>query len=200
MTSDSGGRDANAPSGAPAVRAAPFADAYWLRGVDVAAGEYPGALREEDALKKVRALLDAGVRRFIDLTGEGELLPYRHLVEREAAARGIDVTHVRLPIPDMGVPAAERMAEILDALDAAVAAGEPAYVHCWGGVGRTGTVVGCWLVHRGLACDDALAEVKRLFATTSASKQRNHPEGSPQTRAQREFVRAWRPRKRADGP
>jgi len=177
--------------GGGGARQAPFADAYWLPGADVAAGEYPGALDEAHALAKVRALLDAGVRRFIDLTEEGELRPYRPLLEREAAARGVRVTHQRLPVRDMGIPAAARMTEILDALDAAVAAGEPAYVHCWGGVGRTGTVVACWLVRRGQGCDEALAAVARLFATMSPGKQGRHREGSPQTEAQRAFVREW---------
>ena len=35
---------------------------------------------------------------------------------------------------------------------------EPVYVHCWGGIGRTGTVVGCWLVRHGMTGDEALAE------------------------------------------
>ena len=30
------------------------------------------------------------------------------------------------------------------------------YLHCWGGVGRTGTVVGCWLVRHGRTGDEAL--------------------------------------------
>lgn len=175
-----------------AQRVAPFADAYWVDGVAVAAGEYPGALRSEHAMAKVRALLDAGVRRFVDLTGEDDRLdPYLPLLEAEAAARGVRVTHQRLTIPDMGTPTRARMAEILDALDAAVAAGEPAYVHCWGGVGRTGTVVACWLVRHGHAPADALAEVARLFATTSPAKRARHPEGSPQTLEQRAFVHRW---------
>ena len=31
------------------------------------------------------------------------------------------------------------MQEILDAVDRALAAGRNVYLHCWGGIGRTGT-------------------------------------------------------------
>ena len=33
------------------------------------------------------------------------------------------------------------------------------YVHCWGGIGRTGTTVGCWFVRHGRTGDQALAEI-----------------------------------------
>ncbi|MFZ5949388.1 MAG: fused DSP-PTPase phosphatase/NAD kinase-like protein [Candidatus Rifleibacteriota bacterium] len=32
-----------------------------------------------------------------------------------------------------------------------MAAGKPVYVHCWGGLGRTGVVVGCWSRRHGEA-------------------------------------------------
>ena len=173
-------------------RPALFADAYWVDGVALAAGEYPGSLRADDARAKIGALLDAGVRRFVDLTSPHDRLdPYLPLLEAEAAARGVRVAHRRLDVPDMGIPSPHRMTEILDELDAAVGAKEPVYVHCWGGVGRTGTVVGCWLVRHGHSPNEALAEVARLFATMSPGKRRRHPEGSPQTPAQRAFVRGW---------
>ncbi len=35
-------------------------------------------------------------------------------------------------------------------------------MHCWGGVGRTGTVVGCWLVRHGLDDGDAIARIATL--------------------------------------
>jgi hypothetical protein len=174
------------------VRPSLFADAYWVDGVALAAGEYPGSLRADTARQKIGALLDAGVRRFVDLTSRHDRLdPYLPLLNAEAAARGVRVAYQRLDVPDMGIPSVERMTEILDELDAAVGAKEPVYVHCWGGVGRTGTVIGCWLVRHGHSPDEALAEVARLFATMSEGKRRRHPEGSPQTAEQRQFVRQW---------
>jgi len=40
------------------------------------------------------------------------------------------------------VPSAALMRATLDAIYDAIDAGETLYLHCWGGVGRTGTVVG----------------------------------------------------------
>ena len=175
----------------------PHANCYRVPGTRLIAGEYPGHRDPEAARAKVRALVDAGVTCFIDLTEERELAPYAHLVEdatvEAAEAAGARVEHQRLAVRDMGVPRSPaEMARILDAIDAALASDHTVYVHCWGGVGRTGTVVGCWLVRRGATGEEALREVARLFATTSAEKRGRHPEGSPQTPAQRAFVRGWR--------
>ena len=58
------------------------------------------------------------------------------------------------------------------------------YVHCWGGIGRTGTVVGCLLVDDGLSADAALA---RLDELRSVTRKRRMP--APQTREQIEIIR-----------
>ena len=50
---------------------------------------------------------------------------------------------------------AEAVATILGAIDVALAQGRTADVHCWGWIGRTGAVVGCWLVRHGLTGDGA---------------------------------------------
>jgi protein-tyrosine phosphatase len=81
--------------------------------------------------------------------------------------------HLRFPIADFGTPSADQAAEILAALDAELAAGRTVYLHCRGGVGRTGTIVGCYLVRGGRSGEEALAIV------------------SPETEAQRDFVRTW---------
>ena len=171
----------------------PIPNSYWLPGNKVVAGEYPGAWSPADARDRLRRLLDAGVRAFVNLTDpEDGLTPYEPALREEAEARGVAVTYHALPITDMGIPSRERMAEILDTIDAEVAEGRVVYVHCWGGVGRTGTVVGCHLVRGGCAGGEALRQVAALFATMSAEKVAWHTTGSPQTDAQRAFVRAWR--------
>lgn len=164
--------------------------AYRVPSFRLIAGEYPFTPEPEAARARFRGWLDAGVTRFVDLTEEGELLPYAPLLAAECAARGLSIEHRRLPIRDVDIPTRERMREILDHLDETMAAGHTAYLHCWGGVGRTGTVVGCLLVRHGMSGEEALAEVQRLFDGLPPGKRGRHPR-SPETGAQRRFVREW---------
>jgi len=170
----------------------PLDDSYWLIEGQLLAGEYPGHWDERVARDQLTRLLDAGIRSFIDLTETSDPLePYEDLVRQLAAGRGIEVRYQRLPIRDMDVPTSQRMQTILDTIEAEVAAGRPVFFHCWGGIGRTGTVAACWLREQGQTCDDAFACIRQLRETT--------PDGwkeSPQTDAQRAFVREWRTRPR----
>ena len=43
------------------------------------------------------------------------------------------------------------------------------YIHCVGGVGRTGTIVACYIYFMGMSAEDALAETRRRFATHGRS-------------------------------
>lgn len=182
------------PIDPPGGRKAPIENSYWVPGTALVAGEYPGHHEDEaKARKKIGQLLDAGIGVFIDLTEPADAMaPYEGLLREEAATRGVKVQYVSLGIPDMSVPTDQRMHEVLDAIDRGLQSGRAVYVHCWGGVGRTGTVIGCYLVRHGRSCDDALAEVARGFASMSPAKVRKHHEGSPQTTRQREFVRRWK--------
>ncbi len=95
----------------------------------------------------------------------------------EARKRGIEV--VRLPIPDAGVPLDARPARDLVArIDSLVGEGKRVVVHCAGGLGRTGTIAGCWLVQRGLSPDAAI----QLLHETRGSPH------CPETSEQERFI------------
>lgn len=166
----------------------PIPNSYVVPGFRLIGGEYPGARDASLARRRLERILRAGVGAFIDLTAPIDPLEPYHPLLRELSA---EAAYTRLPVPDMGVPRVPRMRQILDAVDAALSAERTVYLHCWGGVGRTGTAIGCWLVRQGHDPDAALEQVARLFATMSPEKCRAHPEGSPQTEAQRQFVRDW---------
>lgn len=166
----------------------PISDSYWLVPGRLLAGEYPGAKTKNDARKKLRSFLDAGVDFFLDLTEEEEgLEPYAPLLQDEATARDRKVVYQRLPIPDMDAPSTERMLEIQQTIEAALDAGRTVYVHCLGGLGRTGTVLGCYLVEHEVSVAEAFAEIQRRRRWTTSGWKK-----SPQTPAQVDFVKTWR--------
>jgi protein-tyrosine phosphatase len=81
------------------------------------------------------------------------------------------------------------MRAILDTIDGALAEGRTVYFHCWGGIGRTGTVAGCWLVRHGMRGAEALAVVDGHMRTTGKGRQVPR---SPETEAQCAYVRGWK--------
>lgn len=168
----------------------PHSNCYWVQPGRLMAGEYPGAFNEAQARHKLQLILEAGVTFFLDLTEPDELEPYAGLVEEAAKARGITVKHQRLSIKDGDIPKSpQEMVKILDTIDEALAAGHTVYVHCWGGIGRTGTVVGCHLVRHGKRGEEALAAIARWWQ--SIEKRHRHPR-SPETEAQVAYILNWR--------
>ncbi len=96
---------------------------------------------------------------------------------------------IRHPVRDMSVPAGDGLERIVAELEGAVERAEPAYVHCWGGIGRTGTAVASFLArHHGVTGDEALALLDVLWQ--DVPKSAIFPE-SPQTEEQRRAVRRF---------
>ena len=125
---------------------------------------------------------------FIDLTEAGELTPYEPaLSDVRAEGREAPAYH-RMPVRDLSTPTIDEMRRILDLIDAEQARGRTVYVHCWGGVGRTGTVVGCHLVRRGATGQEALDRIAELW---QGMEKRHRAPRSPETEAQRQFVLGW---------
>jgi Inositol hexakisphosphate len=169
------------------ITTCPIPESYWLLDGQLLAGEYPGAAMRDRAADKLHLLLEAGIRSFIDLTETSEpLARYDSLLTELACDQGVECRYRRFAIKDAGVPTAEQMTKILAAIKSELDQGRAVYVHCWGGIGRTGTVAACWLVEQGLAADDALARVQMLRWGKHEQWLR-----SPETDEQCDFVRGW---------
>ncbi|WP_048152088.1 protein-tyrosine phosphatase family protein [Palaeococcus ferrophilus] len=74
--------------------------------------------------------------------------------------RGVDVLHS--PIPDFTAPSIEQLLEILRWIDERTGEGKRVLIHCWGGLGRSGTVATAWLMYsQRLSLREALREVRK---------------------------------------
>lgn len=164
----------------------PIEYCYWVIPGKLLAGEYPRTPDEASSREKLARLTDAGVSAFIDLTefdgrlADRHLEPYAHLLSGQS--------HERFPIRDMSVPASADLTKAaLDVIDGHLAAGRTVYVHCWGGVGRTGTIIGCWLARHGEPGQAALDKLTELWQENPKSRSRR----SPETEEQARYVLAW---------
>lgn len=126
---------------------------------------------------------DHGISRLVCLVEEHELesLGIPHLLT-QAESEGLQALHV--PLPDGGTP---KDPEAMEALVASVlgwlAAGEDVFLHCWAGLGRTGTVAAACLIARGCNPSEAVDLVRKVRP------------GAVETSRQENFLRvyaAWR--------
>ena len=162
----------------------PITESYWVVPGKLLAGEYPRAYFDRESAAKLAKFAEAGVTSFIDLTGEYEVSPYDEWLDPETQ------NHHRFPIRDADVPHSKEFTKrILDAIDTEIEAGKTVYMHCFGGIGRTGTIIGSWLAsHPDVAAPgSALERLHELWAQCSKSAYTH----SPETSAQADYVRGW---------
>ncbi len=133
----------------------------------------PGLFVEEDGgLSLDDAALQAEMARFknhdvktlIALIEDAELHPVA-FEDIEEAAVAVGIRSLRLPIADFHAPTAEQeadWAEIRGHARQVLAEGGSVAFFCLAGIGRSGMMAACLLVHLGLTPEDALSEVRRI--------------------------------------
>lgn len=144
---------------------------------NIYAGEYPRNKDDESSLAKLRQFETFGITHFVDLTEEGELQPYEQLLYEGAR-------YLRFPIKDISVPQSTGSVRGLISKITEVIRKTPkakVYIHCWGGVGRTGLIVGCLLAELYRKdYDVTMKKLEELFGACPKSATRHAPETSEQ--------------------
>jgi hypothetical protein len=169
----------------------PFPQSFWVVDKLLCAGCYPWDLLPSLRDEKLHGLVACGLQRYINLidsrdrnaSGNSFEL-YAPTLKKLARERQMEVECISLPIPDATVPSKETMKRILDYLDASITAGIPTYIHCWGGHGRTSTVVACYLIRHGSSADEAIDMIRNWRLPLP----KNH---YPFEGEQESFVRSW---------
>ncbi len=72
------------------------------------------------------------------------------------------LTEVHIPVSDFTAPTPEQLQRGVAAIRQALAAGRRVAVHCGAGLGRTGTLLACYLVEKGSSAQAAIERVRAI--------------------------------------
>jgi atypical dual specificity phosphatase len=140
----------------------------WIDKPLVAGLARPGSIEE------LLWLREQGIEMLISLTEE----PPRRTWINEA---GLFLIHI--PVEDLTAPTQEQLDQSISAIRKAHERGWGVGVHCGAGLGRTGTILACYLITQGLSAKNAIARVRRLRPDSI--------ENDEQERAVVDFAERW---------
>jgi atypical dual specificity phosphatase len=119
----------------------------------------------------LRSLSEQGIRAIVTLT-EQPLTLFRSITQELFVQ--LDITYLHIAVPDQRPPTLEQAHVMLRFIDLMSARRRPVLVHCYAGVGRTGTALHLYYMGRGMSYDEASAQVRarRLESTLLSPEQR----------------------------
>eukprot|EP01039_Chlorochromonas_danica_P003487 gene3487-3820_t len=190
----------------------PTPESNWVIPGLLLVGAYPASLSDEETFDLISGILKCGIRKFVCLQLEyvpavsepawrsgAALRPYFEdvrrivreknrfpdLVNHPNVVNEESLSFVHCPIVDCGVTDDSKVLRLAEELVADISRGQVIYIHCWGGHGRTGTVVSIMLhLMYGLSAIEAMRRCQAVHDLRRCPVN----VGSPQTQPQRDQV------------
>lgn len=131
--------------------------------------------RIRDDLKRIAAWKPHAVLSLMEEHELAEAGAPVHLLNEELRAQGIDWLH--LPICDMQAPDKRFERSWIDLwprLDRELRHGGRVFIHCYAGLGRTGTIAALILMQYGFSARDALQQVRAARPGSVQSMEQEH--------------------------
>ncbi len=100
--------------------------------------------------EEINWITKQGVRSIVTMTEQG--LP-------DSWVQGLEYLHI--PTEDLSAPDIEKIVAAVDFIDEKIKNNEPVMVHCAAGIGRTGTILACYLIkHQKMSAKEAIEKIR----------------------------------------
>ncbi len=111
-----------------------------------------------EGLSDLQSLHKEGVRVLVSLTEE----PLGN-EEVKYLKETLKMRYFHFPVRDFKPPTKAQLEEFVELVRQCREEGTPVVVHCWAGVGRTGTFLAAYLISEGMSVNEAVDKVRSLF-------------------------------------
>jgi protein-tyrosine phosphatase len=127
-----------------------------------------------DRFDDFRSIKEQGISKIYCLQEEDELAYLGNgetIKQREDSMNELGIELIHSPIGDFRIPTPEQAKRLSKMIMNDVIGGKSILIHCMGGLGRSGTIAACSLVHYGIKPDEAIKIVRTVRPGTLETDQ-----------------------------
>lgn len=129
----------------------------WIVDGVLAAGGIPISRADLESLR------EQGVRAIVTLT-ENPITVYSEITPE--ALLELDLKTLHVPVHDQYAPTDSQVPQVMSFIEEMRTESRPVYIHCFAGIGRTGTMLHCYFLTQGNSLYEAQAAVKSRKPTS----------------------------------